>query len=198
MRHIENFWVNEGKSDSSKIIPIGFIIYLGNCWYYGAFPTFHDFACKVYEDFSGMDVADEFFGEVFDLKQALWDATNDSYETMADDIESMAFWWGMTPKCAPNILLKHYCSGDPYKAAKELDLAFSDVKVLMSKRKGKDSDAGFIGRSIRNDHSQLGIYIDRVTEDSYFTKEDILRSIPTDIPKELQALIKYQKIKGLI
>jgi hypothetical protein len=198
MRHIQPFSLNE-SNDQAQVNPIGFILYLRNRWYYGAFPTFHDFACKVYKDFTSESVDEEFFGEVFDLKQAMWDATDDSDEALTSDINNMIFWWGFTPKCAPNTLLAYYLDGNPYGAAKSLDMAFSDVNPVMTKwPNGRDADAGFIGRSIQNDHSQLELYLNRVDEDSYFSKEDIIGSIPTDIPKTLQSLIKYHKIKGLI
>jgi len=200
MRHIAPFTLNEAKTIPGS--PIGFILYLRNRWYYGAFPTFHDFACLVYEDFSGMDVEGEFFGDMSLLKHSIWEALDGNGmggELANDDIDSASLWWGMTPKCAPNVLLEHYFPGNPYKASKELDLAFIGTKAIMDKWvNGRDADPGYIGLSIANDHSQLERYLEQVeSEDAYFDKDDIINSIKTD-SKELQAMIKYHKIKGLI
>jgi hypothetical protein len=156
----------------------------------------------VYEDFSGYDVENEFFGDLAALQSSMLDAiegNGQGGELAVDDIDSMNFWWGMKSKCAPNILLNCYCYGDPYEGARALDLAFDGLKPLMKKRNnGMASDPGYIGLSIANDHSQLDKYLEQVESDeSYFEKDDIINSIKTD-SKELQALVKYHKIKGLI
>jgi len=211
MKHIHKY-VNLNEAEEAPIppasprkfvSPIGFIIYLRNCWYYGAFPTFHDFACQVYEDFSGMDVENEFFGEMALLKNSLWEAiegNGQGGELANDDIDNMSLWWGMTPKCAPNILLQHYYPGNPYTAAKALDLAFSGTKAIMDKwNNGRDADPGYVGLSIANDPSQINRYLDeaRENENCYFSEEDIIGSISTG-SKELQALVKFHKMKRFI
>jgi len=205
MRHIQPISLNEAKK--AKPIPstatlIGFIMYINSRWYYGAFYTFHDFAAKLYEDFSGYDVDDQFFGDVAALHDALQKSMSDIGEDsdmVISMIDSSNFWWGLTTKCAPNILLDFYCSGDPYEGARALDLAFTDTKSLMKKwSNGMESEPGYIGLSIANDHSHLEKYLERVEAgEAYFDVDDILGSINAK-SKELQALVKYHKIKGLI
>jgi len=208
MKHLHKYVnLNEAEkspvpSAPSAVTPIGFILYIRSRWYYGAFPTFHDFAGRVFEDFTGYDVETEFFGDIGHLKGSFFssfESNGEGGDMVSSDIDSMNFWWGATPKCASNILLDLYCYGDPYKAASELDLAFSGLKPLMSKwRNGMDSDPGFIGLSIANNPSQLDRYMEYAeTEDAYFDRDDILDSIKTG-SKELQALVKYHKIKKFI
>lgn len=218
MKHIHKFVnLNEaGKSPvpsaPSAVTPIGFIIYLRNCWYYGAFPTFHDFASLVYEDFSGMDVEGEFFGEMALLKQSLWKTLDDNGmggELASDDVDSSSLWWGMTPKCAPNILLQHYFPGNPYTASKALDLAFSGTKTIMDKwTSGRERDLGYIGLSIQNDPLQFDMYIEKYSnkddDDKDFTFSDIVKVTPVSAiasymkmnPMNLDLLDPFPKIKG--
>jgi hypothetical protein len=64
---------------------------------------------------------------------------------------------------------------------------------------GRDADPGYTGLSIANDPSQIGRYIEEVqtNDNCYFSEEDILGSINKD-SKELQALVKFHKMKKFI
>lgn len=200
MKHLKALTLNEARSPEIK--PIGFVLYIRSTWYYGAFATFEDFASKVYEDFTGSDVDDldeEFLGDMGSLQDVLYTQMDGTDETMTSDISNSTFWWTMNPKCALNILHDHSFTGNPYSGARTLDLAFTGLKTLMTEwPNGMDSDAGYVGTSIQNDPSQLEHYLDCAEDESaYFTKEDIIGSIKGG-SKELQALVKYHKIKGLI
>lgn len=200
MKYIKGFsYLNESNSPMPII---GFVFYFDGIFFYGAYPTFHEFAYQVAEYF-GTDEGDRIYLDPYYLYEDIRNLFDYS-ESTANNFSSMVLWTGIKPKDTTNFS-DTVSSGNPFLTCETLSKHFSDVKEVMAKYpKGNERDPIYLSLSIENNPSlidQYSKYDESSPGDEYdenmFNLSDILKGIKGG-SEDLKKMVKYLDIKRFI
>lgn len=208
MKHLRDFPL---LAESQTQPLMGFVLHDGQALWYGAAPTFWEFAREYWDKRAGSDWDSEpvHIYDLGNLDSLGTDELSDAHEDGIFDLSG--FWWGLQPRSSQPFLESHG-SVNPFVICRILEEKFTNAKEIMTSRRGtakkwRSEDPGYLVKSLENDPSALSWFSDYNSQsDRDHSLEEVLTLVNpkvlddyfSDHPAELDLLDELPDLKASI